>query len=112
MEIMIQDLFYYDHEETRYIVTSHDIWTIRNYKYFDYIVYFLRRITDITSSVLVGQGEPAHLECAVDANPMNKNTIRWERKGYDMAARTKTTMGKFSNPFWDNTPAQSKQRMN
>ena len=54
-----------------------------------------RRITDITSSVLVGQGEPAHLECAVDANPMNKNTIRWERKGYDMATRTKTTMGKF-----------------
>ena len=112
MEIMIQDLFHYDHEETRYIAISHDIWTIRIYKYFDYIVYFLRRITDITSSVLVGQGEPAHLECAVDANPMNKNTIRWERKGYDMAARTKTTMGKFSNPFWDNTPAQSKQRMN
>ena len=52
-----------------------------------------RRITDITSSVLVGQGEPAHLECAVDANPMNKNTIRWERKGYDMSARTKTTSG-------------------
>ena len=76
------------------------------------LLTFLRRITDITSSVLVGQGEPAHLECAVDANPMNKNTIRWERKGYDMAARTKTTMGKFSNPFWDNTPAQSKQRMN
>ena len=83
---------------------------IRIQNFFDPIVYFfLRRITDITSSVLVGQGEPAHLECAVDANPMNKNTIRWERKGYDMAARTKTTMGKFSNPFWDNTPAQSKQ---
>lgn len=53
----------------------------------------LCRITDITSSVLVGQGEPAHLECAVDANPMKQNTIRWERKGYDMAGRTKTTSG-------------------
>ena len=42
---------------------------------------------------MVGQGEPAHLECAVDANPLNKNTIRWERKGYDMASKTKTTMG-------------------
>lgn len=51
------------------------------------------RITDITSSVLVGQGEPAHLECAVDANPLNENTIRWERNGYDMASRTKTTTG-------------------
>lgn len=54
---------------------------------------FLCRITDITSSVLVGEGEPAHLECAVDANPLKDNTIHWERVGYDMAGRTKTTEG-------------------
>ena len=56
-------------------------------------IFILCRITDITSSVLVGQGEPAHLECAVDANPLSENTIFWERKGYDMATRTKTEMG-------------------
>ena len=59
-----------------------------------YIYFFaIFRITDITSSVLVGQGEPALLECAVDANPLNNHTIRWERKNYDMAGRTKTSMG-------------------
>ena len=75
------------------------------------------RITDITSSVLVGPGEPAHLECAVDANPMDTNTIRWERKGYDMTQRTKTTMGAptttlLSNPHGNSvnsvfTPSQN-----
>ena len=56
-------------------------------------IFAIFRITDITSSVLVGQGEPALLECAVDANPLNNHTIRWERKNYDMASRTKTSMG-------------------
>ena len=51
------------------------------------------RITDITSSVLVGQGEPAHLECAVDANPMSPKIIKWERQGYDLQSRTVSTMG-------------------
>ena len=51
------------------------------------------RITDITSSVLVGQGEPAHLECAVDSNPMSPKIIRWERQGYDLQSRTVSTMG-------------------
>ena len=62
--------------------------------YHKYIsIFAIFRITDITSSVLVGQGEPALLECAVDANPLNNHTIRWERKNYDMASRTKTSMG-------------------
>ena len=62
--------------------------------YHKYIsIFAIFRITDITSSVLVGQGEPALLECAVDANPLNNHTIRWERKNYDMAGRTKTSMG-------------------
>lgn len=56
-------------------------------------VLYAPRITDITSSVLVGEGEPAHLECAVDANPLTESTIRWERPAYDMTGRTKTTMG-------------------
>ena len=56
-------------------------------------LYF--RITDITTSVLVGEGEPAHLECRVDANPLTDSTITWRRheKGYDMESKTKTTRG-------------------
>ncbi|XP_059086903.1 synaptogenesis protein syg-2-like [Tigriopus californicus] len=50
-------------------------------------------IVNITHRVLVGPGEPAHLECAVDAMPLGSKTIRWERDNYDLASRTKTTMG-------------------
>ena len=74
---------------------------IQRYVIFTLILFLLSRITDITSSVLVGQGEPAHLECAVDANPMNENTIRWERKNYDMNSRTKTTMGAPTNTLFN-----------
>ena len=53
------------------------------------------RITDITKTVLVGEGEPAHLECRVDANPLTDDTITWRRlePGYDMKSKTKTTRG-------------------
>ena len=53
----------------------------------------LFRILDVTKQVLVGEGEPAHFECAVDANPLTSTTIRWERPGYDMAGKTKTAKG-------------------
>jgi len=52
-------------------------------------------ITDITESLMVGQGESANLECAVDANPSTEATLRWERPGYDMTTKTKTTPGSF-----------------
>ena len=42
---------------------------------------------------MVGQGEDALLECQVDASPLTHHTIRWERNGYDMASKTKTTTG-------------------
>ena len=45
--------------------------------------------------MLVGEGEPAHLECRVDANPLTDSTIAWRRPepGYDMKSKTKTTRG-------------------
>ena len=42
---------------------------------------------------MVGEGDPAHFECAVSANPLTSETIRWERKNYDMGSRTITTPG-------------------
>lgn len=44
---------------------------------------------------MVGPGEPAHFECAVDANPLTPHTIKWEgpAPNYDMDAKTKTTAG-------------------
>ena len=53
------------------------------------------RIADITKTILVGEGEPAHLECRVDANPLTDDTITWKRlePGYDMKSKTKTTRG-------------------
>jgi hypothetical protein len=48
---------------------------------------------DISPYVLVGQGEPALFECQVDASPITPTTIRWERPGYDMDTKTKTTNG-------------------
>ena len=42
---------------------------------------------------MVGPGEDALLECQVDASPLTRSTIRWERAGYDMAAKTKATTG-------------------
>ena len=50
-------------------------------------------ITAITQRVMVGEGDPAHFECAVSANPLTSETIRWERKNYDMLSRTVTTPG-------------------
>ena len=51
-------------------------------------------ITDISPDLMVGQGESANLECAVDANPLTEAGLRWiGRPGYDMSARTKTTLG-------------------
>jgi hypothetical protein len=50
-------------------------------------------ITAITQRVTVGEGDPAHFECAVSANPFTPETIRWERNNYDMLARTVTTPG-------------------
>ena len=60
------------------------------------IIFFLClfSITDITGELMVGQGESANLECAVDANPLDESSLRWVgRPGYDMGARTKTTLG-------------------
>ena len=59
-------------------------------------VLFPPRIVGITQQLLVGQREPAHLECAVHARPLRPETIRWQRAGpdadrYDMDGRTKTT---------------------
>jgi len=42
---------------------------------------------------MVGEGDPAHFECAVSANPLTAETIRWERKNYDMLSRTVTAPG-------------------
>lgn len=42
---------------------------------------------------MVGPGEDALLECQVDASPLTRHTIRWERPGYDMASKTKATTG-------------------
>jgi hypothetical protein len=50
-------------------------------------------ITAITQRVMVGEGDPAHFECAVSANPLTAETIRWERKNYDMLSRTVTAPG-------------------
>ena len=43
----------------------------------------------------MGEGQPAHLECRVDANPLTDSTISWKRlePGYDMKLKTKTTRG-------------------
>ncbi len=62
----------------------------------------LFRIVGITKELLVGPGEPAHLECAADARPLNPGTIRWARGGedsdhYDFEGRTKTTTGTVNN---------------
>ena len=54
---------------------------------------FRFRILDISPNVMVGPGEDALLECQVDASPLSRHTIRWERAGYDMAAKTKATTG-------------------
>ncbi len=51
------------------------------------------RILDVSPYVLVGPGEPALFECKVDASPIRPDTIRWERSGYDMEGKTKTTSG-------------------
>ena len=63
-------------------------------------------------TVLVGPGEPAHFECAVDANPMKPESNIWfaraqdkspfvpgylDETKYDMAGKTKTTVGSPSN---------------
>ena len=47
----------------------------------------------MTEYVLVGEGEPAHFECAVDAKPLTPKTIQWYRSDYDMKTKTKTTEG-------------------
>lgn len=50
---------------------------------------------DITPPLMVGPGEPAQFECAVDANPLTPHTINWEgpTPNYDMAAKTKIGAG-------------------
>ena len=48
---------------------------------------------------MVGQGESAHLECAVEANPLKDGAVVWRRIGdpdYDMESKTETTQG---SPF-------------
>ena len=43
----------------------------------------------------MGEGEPAHFECRVDAHPLTETTIMWRRPdpNYDMKTKTKTTRG-------------------
>ena len=54
---------------------------------------FIHSITAITQRVMVGEGDPAHFECAVSSNPFTPETIRWERQNYDMLSKTITTPG-------------------
>ncbi|KAG8196288.1 hypothetical protein JTE90_023841 [Oedothorax gibbosus] len=37
-------------------------------------------IVNITKALEVAEGEAAHLECSVDGNPLNEETITWKRK--------------------------------
>ncbi|XP_040568180.1 nephrin isoform X2 [Lepeophtheirus salmonis] len=60
---------------------------------FEIDILYAPKIVYLTDSVLVGEGEPALFECAVDANPFNIQTIHWFRENYDMEGRTKTTQG-------------------
>jgi len=54
-------------------------------------VHFPARIVGISPELMVGPGEPAHLECAAEGAPNAQ--MRWERAGYDMEGRTQTTAG-------------------
>ena len=45
---------------------------------------------DITDSVTVSPGENAEFFCVVDANPMDADTIKWTRSGFDMESRDVT----------------------
>ncbi len=48
-------------------------------------------ITDITDYVMAAAGDNAEFSCFVDANPIKEDSIKWERSGFDMAARTIST---------------------
>ena len=46
---------------------------------------------EITDYVMVNPGDNAEFACTVKANPINEDTIKWTREGFDMEARTVAT---------------------
>ncbi len=50
---------------------------------------------------MVRPGENAEFYCAVDANPMGADRVKWERSdGFDMEARTETTYSEVSRSLY------------
>jgi hypothetical protein len=55
-----------------------------------YKMHFLYcSISEITSHIMVNPGDNAEIICVVDANPINADSIKWTRDGFDMEARTR-----------------------
>ncbi|XP_035898919.1 nephrin-like isoform X2 [Anopheles stephensi] len=53
-------------------------------------VKYAATIKSISEPVIVNPGEDAVLNCTVDGNPLTPEHVRWERKGYDLKAKTTT----------------------
>ena len=49
------------------------------------------RITHLTNYITVNPGENAELVCSVDANPLNADTVKWKREGFDFDAKARLT---------------------
>ncbi|XP_037915549.1 nephrin isoform X1 [Hermetia illucens] len=48
-------------------------------------------IKSVSENVIVNPGDEATLSCTVEGKPLTEEHVRWERPGYDMSEKTKTT---------------------
>lgn len=48
-------------------------------------------IKTVSENVISNPGEEATLFCTVEGKPLNEEHVKWERLGYDMKTKTKTT---------------------
>ncbi|XP_046865422.1 nephrin isoform X1 [Drosophila willistoni] len=55
------------------------------------VVEYGTTIKSISENIIVNPGEEAMLSCTVEGKPLTEEHVKWERVGYDMAAKTTTT---------------------
>ena len=49
------------------------------------------RIIESTDYITIDKGQNAELMCKIDANPINTDTVKFTREGFDFESRTKVT---------------------
>lgn len=48
-------------------------------------------IKSVSENVITNPGDDATLSCSVEGKPLTEEHVKWERLGYDMTVKTRTT---------------------